>query len=89
MRSHTTERFRHAFSDLPERVQRQARNAYVLFRQNPKHPRLRFRQIHPTRPIYSIRIGANHRAVGVRDGDEVVWFWIGSHADYDTLISRL
>ena len=48
-----------------------------------------FRRVHPTRPIYSARISNSYRALGVRDGDEVIWFWIGSHADYDHLLSRL
>jgi len=25
----------------------------------------------------------------VRDADEIIWFWIGSHADYDQLLSEL
>lgn len=41
-----------------------------------------------TEPIYSVRIGLGWRAVGVRSGDEMVRFWIGSHADYDSLVSR-
>jgi mRNA-degrading endonuclease RelE of RelBE toxin-antitoxin system len=88
MRSHTTERFRKAFSQLPEQVQRQAREAYKLFRQNPHHPSLRFKQIRQTSSIYSVRISIEYRALCVREGDEVIWFWIGSHADYDKLIRR-
>jgi hypothetical protein len=56
LKSHTTERFRKAFKMLPERVRRQAREAYKLFEQNPYHPSLHFKPIHPTRPIYSVRI---------------------------------
>jgi len=26
-----------------------------------------------------------YREIGVRE-EEVIWFWIGSHADYDALI---
>jgi hypothetical protein len=36
-----------------------------------------------------VRITIEYRALGVRDADEIVWFWIGSHADYEKLISRL
>jgi len=36
-----------------------------------------------------VRIGRDYRAVGVRHHDEVIWFWIGSHADYERLLSRL
>ncbi len=89
MISHTTERFRRAFSQLPEHIQRQARETYRLFRDNPHHPSLWFRQVHPRRPIYSARISLNYRALGVREGDEIIWFWIGPHAEYERLISRM
>ncbi len=39
-----------------------------------------------TEPIYSVRISRGYRALGLRDGDLVTWFWIGSHADYDKLL---
>jgi hypothetical protein len=86
VKSHTSKRFRDAFDVLPEQVQRQAREAYRLFERNPQHPSLRFRPVHPTRPIWSARISADYRALGVRDGETIVWFWIGSHADYDRLL---
>ena len=89
MISHTTERFRRALNALPDRVQQQAREAYRLFRLNPYHPSLRFKQVHPSKPIYSVRISRDYRAVGIRDGDEVIWIWVGSHADYDKLLSQL
>jgi hypothetical protein len=73
------------FAELPTEVQRQARRAYRIFRQNPNQPSLRFKPIHPTRPIYSVRIGPGYRAVGILQSDEIVWYWIGSHADYDKL----
>jgi len=86
MNSHITDKFRKAFAELPADVQKQARQAYRLFIDNPNHPSLRFKPIHPTRPIFSVRIGLNYRAVGIREGDDIVWFWIGSHAEYDKLI---
>ena len=89
MISKTTKRFRNAFDALPAAVQQQARRAYYLFRQNPHHHSLSFRQVHPVEPIYSVRVGLHYRALGVRTGDEVVWFWIGSHSDYDKLLSSL
>ena len=89
MKSQTTERFRKAFGQLPQAVQRQAREAYKFFKGNPQHPSLRFKQVHPTMPIYSARISLHYRALGIREGDSIIWFWIGSHADYDRLISQL
>ena len=89
MNSRITERFRKALANLPTNVKRQSRQAYRLFRQNPNHPSLRFKQVHPIRGIYSVRVGLDYRALGIRDGNEIVWFWIGSHADCDTLLVRL
>lgn len=74
---------------LPKEVREQARKAYGLFRDNPAHPSLNFKQVHPTEPIFSARISRGYRTVGVRTGDEIIWFWIGSHSDYDHLLSSL
>lgn len=86
--SRTTARFRRTFADLPAAVQQQARRAYRLFSQNPQHPSLRFRQVHLNPPIYSARVGIHYRAVAVRDGEAMVWFWIGPHAEYDYLLTQ-
>jgi hypothetical protein len=84
--SRTSLRFRLGFRRLPARVQRRARAAYRLFQRDPSHPSLRFTLVHPRRAIYSVRIGLAYRALGVRDGEEIIWFWIGSHAHYDRLL---
>jgi hypothetical protein len=89
MNSRTTRRFRELFAALPEHVRQQAREAYRLFQQNPTHPGLRFKQVHPDPPIYSARVGISYRAVGVRDSDTMIWYWIGSHADYDKLLAQM
>ena len=86
MNSRITGKFRKSFEKLPAEIQEQARRAYRLFIENPHHPSLRFKSIHSTRPIFSIRVGLNYRAIGIQDGNDIIWFWIGSHADYDRLI---
>ena len=89
MISRTTRRFRELFGALPARVQRQARQAYRLFRDNPAHPGLHFKQVHADPPTFSARVSISYRAAGVKDGDIITWFWIGSHDDYDKLIKQL
>jgi hypothetical protein len=89
MRSRTTRRFRALFAALPASVQRQAREAYRLFQRSPAHPGLHFKQVHPSPSIYSARVGIGYRAVGALDGDTVIWFWIGTHAEYDRLLGHL
>ncbi len=80
MNSRTTRRFQELFGALPAHVARQAREAYRLFRENPGHPGLHFKQVHPDPPTYYARVGISYRAVGVVEGDTVIWFWIGTHA---------
>ncbi len=89
MISHTTDRFRKTFAALPKQVQRQAKDVYKQFKQDPFYPSLNFKRVHSTKPVYSVRINIEYRAVGVQDGNEMIWFWIGPHDDYMKLLSHL
>jgi hypothetical protein len=89
MKSFTTRQFRRLFASLPRSVQRQARQSYQLFRQNAAHPGLHFKRMHDVPPIYSARVGIGYRALGVRDGETIACFCIGSHAAYDRLLKNL
>ena len=88
MNSRTTRRFRDLFGALPAHAQRQARLSYQLFRQDPCHPGLHFKQVCRDPPTYSARVGIGYRALGVLDGNTVIWFWIGTHAEYDKLLEH-
>lgn len=87
MKSTTNDQFHKLFARLPEDIQRQAREAYKLFKRDPYHPGLHFKEVIPS--IYSIRVSGDYRAVGVREGNEISWFWIGTHNDYDKLLNQL
>ena len=87
MESKTTQRFRDALSGLPVEVRKRAREAYLLFKHDRTHPSLRFKKVHSTLPIYSARVTRDYRAVGIFESDLMVWFWIGSHADYERLLA--
>ena len=84
MRSRRTHRFKQLFASLPADVQQQARKAYELFKRNPRHPSLHFKQVRPG--VYSVRVSHKYRALGVVRGDYIVWFWIGSHDDYERML---
>lgn len=88
MTSRTTRRFRKTLAALPMAVRQQARRAYRLFEQDPSHPSLRFKRVHPSEPIFSVRVSQDCRALGVREGNAMIWFWIGWHADYERLLRR-
>ncbi len=56
MISKATDAFWKAYRDLPDEIKQRARTAYRLWQENPAHPSLRFKQVHATEPIYSVRI---------------------------------
>jgi hypothetical protein len=74
------------YSRLPIHVQSQARRAYQLFRQDPSHPGLNFKKVNEENNVYSARVGLGYRVLGQIEGSEIVWFWIGSHSDYDKVV---
>jgi hypothetical protein len=88
MRSRTTANFRKAFAQLPIEVQKQAKQAFRAWKSDLRHPSLHFKRVHQSLPVYSVRIGINWRAVGTQSSDGMIWFWIGSHNDYNNLLSR-
>ena len=74
------------YAELPTDVRLHAKRAYRLFRDNPSHPGLSFKKVDDEANLYSVRIGIGYRAVGKLDADQIIWFWIGSHGDYDRLL---
>ena len=81
MKSHRRHSFDELFAELPLHVQELARKAYQTWRQNHWHPSLRFKPMGDSR--WSVRIGAHHRALGIREGDTITWYWIGTHEAYN------
>lgn len=88
MRSFTRTSFWDAYHLLPNHVKQQARNAYILFLGNPNHPSLNFKRVGRSPPVFSVRISAGYRALGVMEQNDIIWFWIGSHQEYDRLLRR-
>lgn len=72
-----------AYDALPPEIRDHADRAFVLLKQNPKHPSLRFKKIGRR---WSARIGVKYRALALEVDGGFLWYWIGSHADYDKLI---
>lgn len=89
MKSRVTRSFRRGFGALSPELQRRARRAFERFQENPSHPGLWFKKVHPVEPVFSVRISQDYRAVGRRDGDEIIWFFIGDHDDYERLLKDI
>lgn len=90
MNSELTTEFIELFKQLPKNIKTLASKNYKLWKNNPTHPSLYFKKIKSADNIYSIRIGIGWRAIGIlKPKDSIIWFWIGSHNDYDKMIKSL
>ena len=72
---------------LPARVQRTADKYFSLLMSDPRHPSLHLKKIGN---LWSVRAGIHYRALGMDAQSKekgILWFWVGSHAEYDHLIS--
>nr|WP_249798029.1 hypothetical protein [Bradyrhizobium zhengyangense] len=68
---------------MPANVQRLADANFRLLKSDPNHPSLQFKRVGR---YWSARVGLRYRALAVEANGDYVWFWIGSHADYDRLV---
>jgi hypothetical protein len=72
-----------AYQSLPDQVRALADKNYTLLKENPQHPSLNFKKVGR---FWSVRVGLRYRALATESDGDLIWFWIGSHADYDALI---
>lgn len=71
------------YDKLPTRTRELADRCFALMKDNSRHPSLHFKQVGS---YWTARIGLRYRAIAIQEGEVIVWFWIGSHAEYDEMI---
>jgi hypothetical protein len=81
-----SKRFWRCFDGLPADIQALARKSYALLQKYPSHRSLQFKLLGGGK-LYSVRVGLYYRALGLPRTDGVHWFWIGTHGEYDNLVS--
>ena len=81
-----TKQFWEMYHALPPEIRELADKNYLLLKSDPFHPSLHFKKIGS---LWSVRIGRNYRALAREKPQGLFWFWIGSHAEYDTLLDNL
>ena len=89
MKSVTTSNFWKLYDALPKEMQQRADRAYKLWQLNPQAHSLNFKRVGKRQSIYSVRIGRGYRALGLLEDKIIIWFWIGSHDDYDRMLRHL
>lgn len=79
---------------LPAKIQAAAHEAFELFKQDPQHPILCSHPLHDTKKgrhrkgSIAVSITLRYRAIYVVDGQTNVWYWIGSHEDYNNFVGK-
>lgn len=83
MRHFSSPAFWAAYARLPAAVRELADKNYALLKADPQHPSLHLKKVGR---YWSVRVGLRYHALVIEVDAGLLWFWIGSHADYDALV---
>jgi hypothetical protein len=83
VRHFASPRFWTAYDGLTAKVRALADKNFELLKANPSHPGVQLKKVGR---YWSARVGINHRALAIDHEGDLLWFWIGTHADYDQLL---
>jgi hypothetical protein len=83
VRHRANPKFWRFYERLPAGIQKLADESFALLKRNPQHPSLHFKK---AGRFWSARVGHHFRAVAVARGEDLVWFWIGRHDEYESII---
>jgi len=68
---------------LPKSIQDKAREQFELLKNNPNHPSLHFKKVGN---FWSVRISLLYRALAIREREDYIWLWIGTHEEYERMV---
>jgi hypothetical protein len=86
VKSFTSRWFREMYSHFRVTFNRRRGEHTNYSGRTPPHPGLNFKKVDEENKVYSARVGLGYRVLGQIEGSEIVWFWIGSHGDYDKVV---
>jgi hypothetical protein len=79
---------------LPERIKEAAEEAYRQFLTDPNHVSLAHHALKDTKKgrhrngSWAVHVTRRYCAIYIPDGNENVWYWIGSHEDYNNFVGK-
>lgn len=85
MKHLATARFWRCYYALPQTIRELADRSFAQLKADPSHRSLHFKKIGDFR---SARVGLYYRALARDVDQDLAWFWIGTHAEYDKLLSQ-
>lgn len=83
MNHHAAPDFWTCYHRLPAEVQALADRRFALLKTDERHPSLHTKKVGG---YWSARVGLHYRAVAIEVSDGLLWFWIGTHAEYDQMV---
>lgn len=85
MNHFASSRYWTCYEALPKEVRQQADRQFALLKANPSHPSLHFKKVGK---YWSARVNPWVRALCTESGKDLIWFWIGTHTEYERLIKK-
>ena len=86
MRHFANPSFWTCYEQLPTSVQNLADKNFELLKTNSKHPSLHLKKVSK---YWSARVGRKYRTIAVEIDEGLIWFWIGTHHEYERLLREL
>jgi len=83
MKHHASPSFWENYDKLPKHIKELADNNFEFLKRDPNHPSLHLKKVEQ---YWSVRVGIKYRALAVEIEDDLLWFWIGPHSEYDKIL---
>ena len=78
--------FWECFEKLPITVQNLAKKNFTLLKNNSEHPSLHLKKVNK---YWSVRVGRRYRCLAIEIEKGMLWFWIGTHTEYDSMLKNI
>lgn len=85
MKHFTVPSFWDSYEKLPLNIKSLADKNFELLKKKSHHPSLHLKRVGH---YWSARIGMKYRALAVEIEHGLLWFWIGHHTEYDTILKN-
>ncbi len=83
MRHFASPAFWNCYYELPKEVQKLADQKFNMLKANRHHPSIFLKR---AGKYWSARVSIRHRALAVEVEENLVWFWIGTHSEYEEIL---
>lgn len=71
------------YRKLTVEIRNLADKNFAILKDDPNHPSLRLKKVGV---YWSVRVGLHYRALAKERAEGLLWFWIGHHGEYDSIL---